>query len=371
MKNKPKNNSRRNLIIILFAGVFLCTLAALLCIGLFAPPESAKPPSSQKAALTSASDILYVGGVSVTKEEYQLLARRYRGTVLSGYASDQIAREDFWTAEENGRTPLNALQDLVEEELRRNIAVKEMSREEGLTADFSFQDVKAKLLEENERRGEALENQEILYGVSSFDLSSFYQYLYSDLETKLIYALVKKESVGEAEIRARYEEDKDSKYAYEAEITAVTAELEASSLLGEEEAVRMLREIGEKLKQNPSLEECKQAYPEVVFTELTMNSLDTKEGKSGAYASRWETALTLQPGQVSDVYESAGGSAVLYCAARTDHAYADYEEQKGVIEAEIKTQRVKQGILEKARGLEASYRQENLDQAALEVLQKQ
>lgn len=113
-----------------------------------------------------------------------------------------------------------------------------------------------------------------------------------------------------------------------------------------------------------------QEFPEGSFYRLEMNSLDTQEGRSGAYAARWEIASQMQEGELSGPFDAGGTQMLLRCLSRTENGTLPFETVRGTMESQLQTAAVQEKIREKAAQAEIVCEEDQLRQAALEALGK-
>ena len=145
--------------------------------------------------------VLYLDGSPVSAEEYGMLTQKFSSQITMQYTTDQVNQEDFWETEIDGETPYSRLADLVEEQLRENYVLKDLAVELDLTEDYTYGDLMDSMEQENEDRSD-LSDDEISYGLSSYDAASYYQYWYSNLETRVTEAVIRQEvQVSEADCR--------------------------------------------------------------------------------------------------------------------------------------------------------------------------
>lgn len=290
--------------------------------------------------------VLYLDGSPVSAEEYGMLTQKFSSQITMQYTTDQVNQEDFWETETDGETPYSRLADLVEEQLRENYVLKELAVELDLTEDYTYGDLMDSMEQENEERSD-LSDDEISYGLSSYDAASYYQYWYSNLETRVTEAVIRQEvQVSEADCREYYEENPQAS-AYELGVSILYAEIPES----DPNAWNTARQLCAALESGASEEEIQEAL-EVSLKELTLTSYDTQAGMSGVYQNRWEIASGLSAGQVYGPYEDQGAVCVMQCTDRAENGQVAFEEMKSQIERYLQAQKAQEIIKNRTEEME-------------------
>ena len=290
--------------------------------------------------------VLYLDGDAVTEDEYALLAAEYRNQVTMQYPTDQVNADDFWQTEIGGETPLSQLEELVLEQLKYNYAVKHLAVESGVTENYTYAGLQKKQESENKERSEQLEDDETVYGLTSYDASAYYNYWYSNLETQWKNSWIPENAdIRESECRDYYEEHEDI-YTYDTGVTVIYAELPYDSESEHGEMQNTALSLSRALETVDDITKIEDAFPEIEFEELELNDFDTREGMSGVYALRWEKASGLKEGQVAAPYEDNGAVCVMKCIRRTENGRLEFDDVKSRIERMFQVQAADQCISE-------------------------
>lgn len=307
-------------------GMFFILTAVLVLAGCTTREETAGKNADTEEA------VLYVGDEPISEAEYKMLAEEYSNQISMQYTTEQVNRADFWQTEIDGTAPWELLDELVQEELRNNYALKNLAVEYSVTEDYTYQELLETREQENTSRTQTISSEEgTVYGLTEFDEQSYYKYWYSNLETQVTNALIENgTSVTEDECRAYYDANQE-KYSYETGVTIFYAEFpytEESRTESEARAQRMKK----AMEYTDSLSELRDAFPDVSLEELSLNSLDTQEGMSGVYSKRWEMASQLSKGDTCGPYEDNGVICLMKCVDRTENGSVEYDEVKSRIE---------------------------------------
>lgn len=276
--------------------------------------------------------VLYLDGSAVSVGEYGMLARENSSQVTMQYTTEQVNQADFWETEIDGEAPYTRLAELVEEQLKENYALKDLAVEMDLTEDYTYEDLMDTMEQENEERADT-SSDEINYGLSSYDESSYYGYWYSNLETKVTEALIQQDvKVSEKDCEKYYEENPEA-FLCEVGVTVLYAEIPAE----DDSAWNTARQLCAALESGASEEEIKAAL-DVSLEELELSSLDTQVGMSGIYQNRWEIASGLSEGQVYGPYEDQGAVCVMKCLDRRENEPVAFGQVESQIERYLQVQ---------------------------------
>ena len=116
--------------------------------------------------------VCYIDGDAVSVEEYVLLAENHKNDILMRYTTEQVNQPDFW-----------------EQEIDGNYAIKHLAVEWKVTEDYTFEDLKAQMEEKNDAQSDSADTTDS-YGLTAYDISKYYSYWYSNLQTKLMNQMI-------------------------------------------------------------------------------------------------------------------------------------------------------------------------------------
>lgn len=345
MKQKTKKT------IALTAGIFC---AAAIGVGIFFGT------GLSKGELSPEDTLIKINNEEVSKEEFQTLLIKYRANVMSSYTTDQVNQSDFWETAINGEKPVELITEKTLEELTEKKVIKQMAVSEGLIKDFSFETLKEGLIQENQERESNVENNQIIYGKTEYDLETYYEYIYSNIETVLSRQLRSQSDITEEAISDYYQQNKEDYYCDEI-VSVIDAQSETDT---------DLQQAAERMKEE-DLTALQEQYPDIVFSELTLSTIDTQAQKSGVYQNRWETAKTLETGEISEIYTAGSGYGILYCKERKEQEYLSLSQEEDTIRAILQEKSAQETMQKEIRNARITYHDEQLEQAALEILKEQ
>ena len=310
--------------------------------------------SAEEQTDSSEEAVLYVGGEPVSEAEYKMLAREYSNQIYMQYTTEMVNSDDFWQTETDGTAPWELLDELVQEELRYNYALKELAEELSVTGDYTYQDLLEAGEEENASRSKQLDAaEETVYGLTNFDEQTYYKYWYSNLETQVTNALIEEgHAVTEEECRAYYDSNPEA-FSYEVGVTLLYAELPYTEK-DRQKSGAQAEQIEKAMENTDSVSELSELFPDASLQELTLNSLDTQEGMSGVYSYRWQTASQLEEGDIYGPYEDNSMLCVMKCIDRTENGSLGFNDVKSRIERYLQVQEAQKAISDKVKETEIS-----------------
>ena len=101
--------------------------------------------------------VCYIDGDAVSVEEYVLLAENHKNDILMRYTTEQV---------------------------NQHVAVELKG-----TVDYTFEDLKAQMEEKNDAQSDSTDTTDS-YGLTAYDISKYYSYWYSNLQTKLMNQMI-------------------------------------------------------------------------------------------------------------------------------------------------------------------------------------
>ena len=164
------------------------------------------------AGCSSNETVAYFGKNEISKKEFSFAADVCKSeTILyftSKYDVSSFSSDDFWETEfgEDKETPIDVLKDKALKYLSDSHAVFSLCEQEGIVEDASFENIEKMYQKENEKR-ENNESYEIIYGVTSFDFASYYDWFLSNCKLEL--EKVMQEKISTEDIKAYYGKNKD------------------------------------------------------------------------------------------------------------------------------------------------------------------
>lgn len=308
--------------------------------------------------------VMKINNEKVVEEEYKMIINKYQANVKNNYNNEEINRKDFWTTNINGETPLNVIMNLAEEELVRKKILSELAKSNDINIETDYKSLKEMMSDENKRRNLEEASNEMAFGLSSYKIEEFYQYIYYNLEGKVKESLKKDKEISDEELEKIYEYNK-SKYRYDIGVKMLIGEFN-----GEENNVETFSQnVFNEIKSEKSIDDLRAKFPEVNFYELEMNSFNTQEGKSGIYRLRWEIASNMKKNEVCKPFKVGENVLVMKCIEKVKNGVQSFEEVKGVLKSQIQDIEIENDIKQKIEDAKVDYEKVKLEKIALEVLQ--
>lgn len=205
----------------LLGGVGIIAVAALVATGV---------------ALGHRTDqVAAIDGHPVTRDELIFHMRRLAPVVRNELRNEyRLPAPIDWTAKAGDKTALRRLTDRALEEIWRDKATLILAKEQGLVDSVDHADFLAELAEENERRAEAIDNGETIYGLTEFSPEEYYSHRLTELRTSLKKRLSATAGdplwVSEEEVRRAFDADREAwsanatRYAYSKLVVPVPAD---------------------------------------------------------------------------------------------------------------------------------------------------
>lgn len=291
---------------------------------------------------SAGDEVVFIDSDPISTEEYMLMIEKHKNDILMKYSTDQVNQPGFWEKVTDGITPAEQLEAVIQDELQDNYAVKHLAMEYHLTDDYTFEDLKKHMNMENTSQ-ENSESVEPHYGLATYNLDSYYNYWYSNLETQLMNQLTSDEkviSVSDAKCRTYYEEQQ-SDFTYDTGVDIIYVEASEND---DPNAEQTVQDIVQDLQSTNDVKKLAETYPQINIQELELNSLNTQEGMNGVYLNRWELASTMEQGQIYGPYEDQGAYCAIKCLKRTESGVVEYDMVKDQIRRYLQTQEVQKLI---------------------------
>lgn len=308
--------------------------------------------------------VMEIAGQPVVKAEYQMIVDSCQAKIKQQYDTDTVNRKDFWTDGEQGERPIDKIMQLAGEALISNKTVAQLAGEKGIAAKLDYLSLAAQQEGENTERKAAGESGEVVYGLTSFGIREYYDYIYTQAEYELIEILKGEQHISDEELKAIYQENQEE-YTSDVSVDMLVAEMAAEA--GSEQAAQ----VAEDLLEYTDVSYLADKYPMVNFYELGLSSLNMQEGKSGAYMQRWLTASAMQQGEVCEPFAIGENLMVMRCLKRSEQAVQPFEEVKGLLKDSVQSSLAYEELQarQKEAEVELMISQEQLEAIALEALQ--
>ncbi|EGT5620082.1 peptidyl-prolyl cis-trans isomerase [Clostridium perfringens] len=302
------------------------------------------------------STIMIINNQKVLKEEYQMIIEKYESKVKSEYSTEDANAKDFWTNNSKGTTPLDKIINLANEELIKNKVLLKIAKDNKLKINVEYDYIKDKIIKENKLKN-------ISFGLSSYTIYNYYKYSYYTLENEVNEYLKKDINISDEELKEIYDKNK-SIYTYSVGVKMLIAEYN-----NKKDNID-LKKLSNKMKTCENIDSLKKEFPNINFYELNMDSIDTKEGKSGVYKLRWDIASQMNPGEINDTLKIGENNIIMKCLERRENTSKTFNEVKGILKSQIQDSNIQNYINQNIKNVVIKYKKSTLEKVALEILNK-
>ncbi|WP_433890298.1 hypothetical protein [Streptomyces sp. CA-111067] len=148
------------------------------------PPVTAGPRPAGPAAA-----VVTVDGAPVDLGEFRLTLAADEPAARRHFATSKSAAADFWTAPVGGVRPIDWLKKQALTDAVRNKAAERLGQQRHIADVLDYPALLNQLDAENQRRAQAVSDDQPVYGPQRFDLPEFYDLWLSNLKMHLIDTL--------------------------------------------------------------------------------------------------------------------------------------------------------------------------------------
>ncbi|SCW86013.1 PPIC-type PPIASE domain-containing protein [Paenibacillus tianmuensis] len=306
----------------------------------------------------SYAEVLTINGEPVVMGEFEMVLKD-RVAEVYGYFHETYGAQDrteFWTTSFNGEIPLEMAKKKTLEKLKIIKTEQLLAKQYGLTDDVSYRSFKERLTEENRSRAEAMKKGQPVFGPREYSEIAYFNHVHDKIKRQLLDYVANHEAQAANEaLHATYENMRrkgelkkpdrirtqvvelafgsgDGPGSLTRNAAMETMNGNRSGLASSKEADAVVRQ----LRVNASVKER-------IFDESTYAS-DSSEEEEKVFAA----AQKLKPGEVSDVFETAGSVFVLQCTERTPGGDLRFEDVQDRLKWKYAEEQLKQRITETA-----------------------
>jgi len=309
------------------------------------------------------SVVMQVDAQEITKEEYQMILSKYVARVKANYSTKEANSDTFWESEFENGTPLTEIMALTREELVYNKTLAKLAKEQGSDIGTSYREIAKSLEEENQNRNDKKNQNQVVYGLLSYEMTDYYDYIYSGLENEVMEKIKTDCDVSEEEIENYYNENVD-KYRCNVMVDTMVAELR------KDQGVELAYEAAKAMQHENTEAALETLLPDVNFYSLSMSDLNTEEGKSGAYLNRWIMASSMQAGEICEPFAIGENIMVIHCIEREEGIVLDLAAVRDEIKNQLEMRKATEILKNEVQKVNVVYDEKNLVQIAMETLQK-
>lgn len=306
------------------AGVFLLVLT------IFTSAAWAKEKGHAK---DENDNIAKINDVPISLPEFERAVRRNKSSVLHYFQEKYNVEQtpEFWTTSFQGEIPAEmlkkqALDDSVRIKLRQLIA-----KEQDVVQDISYEGFLQQLQQENERRKQAIQNHEVVYGPAQYQEEAYFEYRMTN-ERITVKQKMSASKVDEDYVKQFYDLHKDERY-----VTSGYVKVQRISIpfldakqhvdtFKKEQAQIELEKVRKDLAAGASFADLAQAYMTTdQEMELTYHLGNDRQNARSPLA---QAAAKLSINGISGMIEEHGSLHVIKCIEKIEpgSAYIPLEE---------------------------------------------
>lgn len=272
-----------------------------------------------------------VNGMTVTQEEMDLYAEHNRANVIATYSAEiEEYTDDFWnTAAVDGTTLLDILKRKCVEDLIEVKVIHQLAKEYDLDYVDNYEVFQELLNTENERRREAVESGEIIYGPDNYDSWNYYDYLNDQTRIALENYLKNEWSESTDTYQQYYEEHKE-KYT---EALGVELQMYKWSYENEVEKIEAIKN-GEQYITRVQSGEAFDALDDSISVR-TLGSEATQRSDSLQFPTLLSAARKAHVGDVIGPIVEMDAVYVAYCLKEDSVKNLSYEEAEPLVKIAV------------------------------------
>lgn len=283
--------------------------------------------------------LLTVNGIAVGEDEMTYYLQKNRADVITRYTAGEGLPYDeaFWTAQVEGTTPLEDwIQTSLEECIYENV-VRQLAKEEGLTESVTYAEWLADLKRENDRRAQAVKNNEIIYGPQSYDTASYFQLTLANLLEDMQDIFSASYTPGDTDMNAYYEENKELfKEQDIREIRQISIAYGEGAALDQELAEQKANEIHDALRKGEEVSSVIKRYLDCA--ELTDKEYDRGRGDQSdvrLMPQTYANAVALNAGEISGITNENNAYYISICTELFPGDYQSFEDSKPYLSEQL------------------------------------
>lgn len=308
--------------------------------------------------------VMEIAGQPIVKAEYQMILASKENEVKRQYDTDTVNHSDFWRSEQDGAQPLDQIMQLAKDDLVNKKVTAQLAEDYGIQTKIDYLSIAAQMEQENEQRNRKEASGGAVYGLSSYDIGKYYDYIYTQAEYEVIEKLKQEQEISGEELEEIYRENVNQ-YTSDVSVKMLVAEMNAE--VGMEKALQAAEAMKTETDADGLAEKC----PDINFYEIEMSSLNMEEGRSGAYMQRWLIASAMQQDEICEPFAIGDNLMVMRCLTRSEAAAQPFEEVKGVLESDVRSGLAQEKFELRCQEAEVGLKvtEEQLEKIALEVLE--
>lgn len=331
IKTKTSETERT---VILLAALILAVIIAAVCIHI------GKVIQENRVVLT-------VNGEPVIAREFVSRMNAKRAEVYQYFHEKYNAEPGkyFWSTDFNGEKPADIVKKKALDECVKIKVYQVLGKQLGLVQDISYSGYLKALKQENKRRMEVVRNNGVIYGPQQYTEEGYYSVLFTDLVHDIKDLLNERLPVTEEEIEQYYDRAIKEGLYKKVEKTEIEV-IKISFSPGDEKTIELAEqkagEIQNKYLSGKSFSDLSKEYEHDASVDFYTQIFDSSTQRSDYNPENHlftETATSLEPGKVSDVFMFNNSFYVVKCISKTDEGFYSLDEVRQSITSVLKDEK--------------------------------
>ncbi|OCT13016.1 hypothetical protein A8709_22110 [Paenibacillus pectinilyticus] len=131
--------------------------------------------------------VAYINDSPIDERELQLFMNGVKAQVAAYFKQTYNSDDSpsFWTTSFHGEVPIEKVKQSALEQLKEVKVQQLLAQQYSLVDDLSYSAFLGNWTKENQRRKEALKNNQVIYGPKQYDERGYYNYVFSNLVLKV------------------------------------------------------------------------------------------------------------------------------------------------------------------------------------------
>lgn len=275
------------------------------------------------------SAIVAINNIKIYKQEYLIhLKKEVALTYNHFYLKYGLENSDgFWDTEIDNIKPIDYLKEQTNKKVIKSKVIHLLAKKYNVINNFDFEEFKIQWQEYNASRKEAFEKDEVIYGSVYMDMTSYYNYLLTNLAIRVKNKITKQEFVpDEIALRTFYEKIKGNTFAYFEDIDIELFGYEYSSV-SYKTALEKIELIKKKLDNGFSFNKLKNRFQEGIYMRKVFYDSIPIYGEDNPDHIIKEQAEKLKPHQYAIIKEQEG-AFVMKIKEKSTINYYSYNKVK-------------------------------------------
>ncbi len=298
------------------------------------------------------SPVATVNGEAITVKEIMPKLSSHRSEIFDYFYEkyNAVPDKNFWENRFEGEVPAEMLKKEALDECVKIKVQQILAEKMGLIDDISYDKYLRDLKAENKRRKTAIKENQAIYGPEQYTESTYFSVLFTNMTNELKEKLEEQLVCSEDDINKYYEKGiKEGNFKKTATTKIEKITIAYSDNKNKDTAKKMAEEIHRKFSGGESFGNLSAYYGKdtsgkIEFDEQTLDSNSRSNDNKPATYEFTQKVMSLQPGQISDVFELDNAYYVVKCTERIEEGDYKLDEVKESITRVLKDQKYEQYI---------------------------